>query len=112
MAGTFGVIPLCVHTIAYQLIPLLFMVPLGISIGMSIRIGTVLAHDVEKAKTIAKYSVALTCVVAVCMSTLLYKLKRPIVLLFTSDAEVIKVSTVYFILTTLSTFFLPNSMNA
>eukprot|EP00978_Attheya_sp_CCMP212_P013660 scaffold34316_cov40-Attheya_sp.AAC.1 len=87
IAGTFGVIPLCVHTIAYQLIPLLFMVPLGISIGMSIRIGTVLAHDVEKAKTIAKYSVALTCVVAVCMSTLLYKLKRPIVLLFTSDAE-------------------------
>merc|ERR1711920_729280 len=59
IAGKLGVIPLCVHSIAYQLIPLAFMLPLGISIGLSVRLGSMLTQDVNKAKSLAIYTMIL-----------------------------------------------------
>jgi len=50
-AGRFGVIQLATHTVAYNLVPLCYMIPLGISIGVSVRIGHLLAEgNVARAK--------------------------------------------------------------
>jgi MATE family multidrug resistance protein len=59
IAGSFGVVALCAHTIAYNLIPLLFMLPLGISIGLTVRIGTVIAYDAQRAKLMAGWTMLL-----------------------------------------------------
>jgi multidrug resistance protein, MATE family len=89
IVGTFGIVPLCVHTIAYNLVPLLFMVPLGISIGLTVRMGNVLAKDVLRAKQMAIWCMALTIVVASIICGFLYYLRGPIVLLFSRDPAVL-----------------------
>lgn len=90
IVGTFGIVPLCVHTIAYNLVPLLFMVPLGISIGLTVRMGNVLAHDVLRAQQMAIWCMALTIVVTTIICCSLYYLRRPIALLFSSDPAVLE----------------------
>ena len=87
-AGRMGIVPFCAHTIAYNLIPTLFMIPLGTSVGLTVRIGNVLAHDVEKAKRIAKATMSAAAVLAACIAILVYSLEEWIVSLFTTDAEV------------------------
>ena len=60
-----GIVQFCAHTIAYNLIiPTLFMIPLGTSVGLTVRIGNVLAHDVERAKRIAKATMGASAVLA------------------------------------------------
>lgn len=90
IAGGFGIIPLCVHTIAYQLVPALFMIPLGLSIGMSVRMGTVLAHDVRKAKLIAVWTMGFTFCVSILLALLIFKFQEPIIAAFTDDEAVIE----------------------
>lgn len=86
-----GVIPLCIHTIAYNLIPVLFMIPLGFGIGMSVRMGHVLAYDAYRAKVIAATCMAVITLVALLIATLVYHLREPIVGLFSHDEQVMKV---------------------
>jgi Na+-driven multidrug efflux pump len=90
-----GIIPLCIHTIAYNLTPVLFMIPLGFGIGMSVRMGHVLAHDVHRAKTIAATCMAVVALVAVLVAILVYHLRKPIVSLFSDDEQVMKVQYDY-----------------
>ena len=85
-----GVVPLCIHTIAYNLIPVFFMVPLGFSIGLSVRMGHVLAHDVRRAQSIAAWCMAFVGLLAVMIASLMYHLQGQIVGLFTSDEQVMK----------------------
>lgn len=44
-AGRLGELSLASHTIAYNLVPLAFMLPLGLAIGVTTRIGTLLAQQ-------------------------------------------------------------------
>lgn len=88
--GSFGIVPLCVHTIAYNLVPLLFMIPLGISIGLTVRMGSVISTDVKKAKLMAAWCMGFTIVVAAVVSSLLYQFRIPIAKLFSDDPEVIQ----------------------
>jgi MATE family multidrug resistance protein len=90
IVGSFGIVPLCVHTIAYNLVPLLFMIPLGISIGLTVRMGTVLATDVPRAKKMAAWCMGFTIIVGGIVSSVLYLSRVPIVLLFTNDPEVLQ----------------------
>lgn len=90
IVGSFGVVPLCVHTIAYNLVPLLFMIPLGISIGLTVRMGILLATDVPRAKKVATWCMGFTILVGAIVSCSLYMLQVPIVLLFTSDPKVLQ----------------------
>jgi len=83
-------VPLCIHTIAYNLIPVFFMIPLGFSIGLSVRMGHVLAHDVKRAQVIATWCMVFVALLAIMIATLMYHLQQPIVALFTSDEEVVK----------------------
>lgn len=50
MAGRLGTVSLAAHSIAYNVTPLCFMVPLGLSIGTSIRVGTLLGEGNPKRK--------------------------------------------------------------
>jgi len=91
MAGHLGVIPLCVHTIAYNLIPISFMVPLGLSIGLSVRMGNLLAiNDVHGAKYLAKLTMFFTIAVGFILAISLFYLRDQAIALFTSDEQVRK----------------------
>jgi len=66
------------------------MIPLGISIGLTVRMGTVLATDVPRAKKMAAWCMGFTIIVGGIVSSVLYLLRVPIVLLFTNDPEVLQ----------------------
>jgi MATE family multidrug resistance protein len=83
------VVALCAHTIAYNLIPLLFMLPLGISIGLTVRIGTVIAYDAQRAKLMAGWTMLLTAALGAVISFSLHFFQLPIIRLFTTDDKVI-----------------------
>jgi len=89
IAGKLGIGPLCVHTIAYQLVPVLYMIPLAIGIGLSVRIGTVLPVDVSHAKRLAAYAVLFTGCVGLVIAVVLYRYRLWIVSLFTTDPLII-----------------------
>jgi len=89
-AGKLGVIPLCAHTIAYQMVPLSFMIPLGISLGLTIRIGSTLPTSVHRAKKIAIWCTLFSVVLGVVVATLLYMYRLDIIYSFTNDELVIQ----------------------
>lgn len=88
VAGTFGVVQLCAHTIAYNIIPLSFMLPLGISIGLSVRMGAVIAHDPMRAKRMAAWTMVGTASVGASIALLLYVYRVAVIGLFTNQPEV------------------------
>eukprot|EP00537_Pseudo-nitzschia_pungens_P016108 CAMPEP_0172406842 /NCGR_PEP_ID=MMETSP1061-20121228/72292_1 /TAXON_ID=37318 /ORGANISM="Pseudo-nitzschia pungens, Strain cf. pungens" /LENGTH=511 /DNA_ID=CAMNT_0013142629 /DNA_START=42 /DNA_END=1577 /DNA_ORIENTATION=- len=90
IVGTFGVVPLVVHSIAYNLVPLLFMPILGMGIGLTVRMGHVIAYDVVKAKLLAMWAMIVTVLFGVVVSTLLYTFRVEIALIFTDDMEVVE----------------------
>ncbi len=90
VAGRMGVIPLCVHSITYQIIPLIYMLPLGMSIGLSVRMGQLLPHNVEKAKTLAVYTMIVVIFLSLIVTFVMYYYQRWIISLFTSDEVIIE----------------------
>jgi MATE family multidrug resistance protein len=47
---TLGIIPLSVHTIPTQVIMVSFMIPLGVGVALSVRLGVILSQSVRRAK--------------------------------------------------------------
>lgn len=89
IAGSFGITALCAHTIAYNIIPLLAMIPLGTSIGLSVRMGNVIGKSVKRAQQIAILAMCFILVTGVLMSYVIWRYRYEIVGLFTLDQEVI-----------------------
>ena len=89
VAGKLGVLSLCVHSITYQLIPLIYMIPLGFSIGLSVRVGQLLPHDVYKAKVLVFYTMMIVILLASIVTALIYYNEYWIISLFTTDEDVI-----------------------
>jgi Na+-driven multidrug efflux pump len=86
---------LCAHTIAYNLVPLCFMIPLGISIGLTVRIGSIISSksaDVNKAKQLAIYTMIIAIIVGTIVVLLLWIFKWSIIRSFTTDPEVVEQS--------------------
>ena len=90
IAGKFGLVDLCIHTVTYQLIPFIFMIPLGISIGLSVRMGILLPVDVSGAKRLAALTMISTTVVGILVSCFIYKYQLWIVSLFTLDEAILE----------------------
>jgi len=88
ISGKFGIIPLCAHSIAYQFVSLSFMLPLGISMGLSVRLGSILTYDVSKAKMLSAYTMGLTILIALLVCTGIYHYQTWIIQLFTNDEDV------------------------
>jgi Na+-driven multidrug efflux pump len=70
------------------------MLPLGISIGLTVRIGTVIAYDAHRAKLMAAWTMLLTAGLAAVVSLSLHFFQLPIIGLFTKDDDVIEESLV------------------
>eukprot|EP00522_Entomoneis_paludosa_P004707 CAMPEP_0172470908 /NCGR_PEP_ID=MMETSP1065-20121228/67534_1 /TAXON_ID=265537 /ORGANISM="Amphiprora paludosa, Strain CCMP125" /LENGTH=505 /DNA_ID=CAMNT_0013228977 /DNA_START=52 /DNA_END=1569 /DNA_ORIENTATION=+ len=89
IAGSFGVESLDAHTIAYNLVPLFFMLPLGISIGLAVRMGNVIGESPRKAQKMAAWTMLLTTVVGAGVAFFLYYFRFEVIGLFTKDEEVV-----------------------
>jgi multidrug resistance protein, MATE family len=88
IAGHMGVQELCIHTIAYNLVPISFMLPLGISIGLTVRMGHLLMDDVGKAKSLALGCMLVTIALACIVATILWHMQDTLISLFTNDNNV------------------------
>jgi Na+-driven multidrug efflux pump len=94
IVGSFGVVPLAVHSIAYNVIPVVFMGAVGLATGLTVRIGNELSGNVARAKRIAKWCMGLAIVSGLIMSFLLYRFRVSVIGLFTNDDVVMQVSSV------------------
>lgn len=66
------------------------MIPLGIMIGLTVRLGHLIAFDVKRAKKLAAWCMLFSTMLGVIVSSLLYQFRIEISMLFTSDEEVIQ----------------------
>jgi len=66
------------------------MIPLGIMIGLTVRLGHLIAYDVPKAKKLAAWCMGFTTLLGLMVSTLLYHFRMKISMLFSTDEEVIQ----------------------
>lgn len=65
------------------------MIPLGFSIGLTVRMGTVISYDAVKAKRMAGWTMLLTATLGATISCSLHFFQLPIIGLFTKDPEVV-----------------------
>ena len=89
MIGTIGNVALTVHTIPSQLLTVMFMAPLGISIALSIQIGTIIPTSAVKAKRLYFYGFTCCTLLFALMSCNIYIFRSSIYRLFTTEQEVI-----------------------
>lgn len=66
-------------------VPLLFMLPLGFGIGLSIRLGTIIASNPHKARLIAAGCMGFIALLGLIVSVLLQFFRHDIIALFTDD---------------------------
>jgi len=93
-AGYMSTAALAAHTILAQIIPLAFMVPLGIGTAASVRIGNELgAEQPNEAKFSALVSIVITIIFSFCTSIIFGVFARPITSVFSSDSDVVDLST-------------------
>jgi len=90
IVGKLGPESLSVHTIPYQLLPLLFMLPYGLSIGLNVRLGSTLPKDVEQARKLVYGCLTFGLLMAVVVATIVYIHCVQIVSLYTTDERIIE----------------------
>jgi len=89
LVGSFGAVPLSVHTIPTQVLTCAYMIPRGLGIALAVRIGTILSVDSESAKSLARWSSATGVILFAALATALYLCRQPIFQLFTADSDVL-----------------------
>eukprot|EP00040_Diaphanoeca_grandis_P025807 m.143558 g.143558 ORF g.143558 m.143558 type:complete len:352 (-) comp30322_c0_seq2:26-1081(-) len=93
MAGRLGTASLAAHSIAYNVLPMAFMLPFGLSIGLTTRAGTLLgAKQPEMSITVTKWCMGLGSVVIGANALVVYCLGQQITESFTDDKLVIEQS--------------------
>ncbi|CAL8267956.1 unnamed protein product [Merluccius merluccius] len=91
LAGLIGEVELGAQAILYQLAAFVYMIPMGMSVAASVRVGNALgAGDTEQAKLSAKTSVVCTVIVASFVGVFLGVSKDVIGYIFTTDLEVVQ----------------------
>jgi multidrug resistance protein, MATE family len=90
IAGSYGILPLCAHSIAYNLIPLLYMVPLGFSIGLTVRMGRILPHHPQHAQRLAQVAMGIMVGMGGVTAWMLYVWRLHVFAMFTQDPHVIE----------------------
>jgi MATE family multidrug resistance protein len=89
MVGTLGKLPLAVHTVPTQVLSMAFMIPLGIGMALSIRLGQTLPRSVKRAKQLVAWTLGSTCVLVTMMSAGMYLLRFRIYHIFTNEQDVL-----------------------
>ncbi|XP_071981368.1 multidrug and toxin extrusion protein 1-like [Engystomops pustulosus] len=91
LSGILGAEDLGAQTIIYQMMTIVFLVPLGFSIAASVRVGHALgAGDIIQAKKSMVVALLMTETCALVSSILLVSLKNVIGYVFTSDEGIVK----------------------
>jgi Na+-driven multidrug efflux pump len=89
MAGELGTATLAAHTVVYTLVPLLFMTPLGLSIGISARVGQLLAEgNVEGAKMVNRAATLIGVATVTTQAIVFFAASDAIIGAFTQDEAV------------------------
>mmetsp|Transcript_11937 Transcript_11937/g.22112 ORF Transcript_11937/g.22112 Transcript_11937/m.22112 type:complete len:482 (-) Transcript_11937:96-1541(-) len=98
MSGTFGTASLAAHTIAYQLVPLCYMIPSGFASGITTRVSSLLAlRQVALAKRLTKFAFTAVSCLTVGTCTCIYLAEDFIVSFFSSEEEVVgECATIWF----------------
>ncbi|NWW62866.1 S47A2 protein, partial [Ifrita kowaldi] len=90
LAGLISVVELGAQSVIYELASVAYMVPLGISVAASVRVGNALgAGDVVQAKTSCITALLCTGVFAVVVAALLGSLRNVVGYIFTNDMEIV-----------------------
>lgn len=93
-AGLMGTKVLAAHVVLANVVPLAFMVPLGLGTAASVRIGNLLgAADPANAKCAAAVSIAVVACLSVVASTTFQANGRAICALFSNDDDVVSLAT-------------------
>ena len=90
LIGTFGIVPLSVHTVPTQVVALAFMIPLGVGIALAIRMGSTLPRSVELAKAIVFWTYTCGTAMFSGMTLLMWIFRHQIFALFTHEPDVIE----------------------
>jgi multidrug resistance protein, MATE family len=85
-----GVAELAIHTIPTQVIWVTFMVPFGIGVALSIRLGETLPRSVRAAKQLAVGCWVVSAVLFGAMSLVMYTQRHSVYTLFTHELAVIE----------------------
>ncbi|XP_041338790.1 multidrug and toxin extrusion protein 2-like [Pyrgilauda ruficollis] len=90
LAGLISVVELGAQSVIYELACVAYMVPLGISVAASVRVGNALgAGNVQQAKTSCITALLCTGVFAVVVAALLGSLRNVVGYIFTNDTEIV-----------------------
>mmetsp|Transcript_17512 Transcript_17512/g.25912 ORF Transcript_17512/g.25912 Transcript_17512/m.25912 type:complete len:513 (+) Transcript_17512:32-1570(+) len=87
--GSLGAISLDAHMIPTQLITIAYMIPLGAGTALSIRLGSTLPKDVNRAQNLALWSTVFMIVLFAFLSIGIFFARKAICALFTTDPDVI-----------------------
>jgi MATE family multidrug resistance protein len=90
MIGTLGIIPLSVHTIPTQVIMVSFMIPLGVGVALSVRLGVTLSQSVRRAKELVVGCYVVGTVVFGIMAVIMYTERLRIFHIFTTAPAVVQ----------------------
>ena len=89
--GTLGVLPLSVHTVATQVLTVSFMIPIGIGIALSIRLGATLPRNVKRAQQLVMGCGLVSTVLFGIMTIIIWICRSNIYRLFTTEQDVLEV---------------------
>ena len=89
LIGTLGIVPLSVHTIPTQVLMVGFMLPLGIGIALSVRLGSTLPRSVSRAKRLAGGTCLASSLLFFCIALAIYFGRDRVFKIFTTDKEVL-----------------------
>ena len=92
MVGTFGVVPLSIHTIPTQLMAMTIVISVGVGLALSVRIGATISHNVQRAKHLMLGCSVFATVLVSFMTICLWVYRKPFILMFSSDPLVVHVS--------------------
>jgi MATE family multidrug resistance protein len=87
--GTLGVLPLSVHVIPTQVLTVCFMIPLGIGIALSIRLGATLPRNVKRAQQLVLGCTLVSTALFTIMAILMFMGRNFIFRLFTTEPNVL-----------------------
>lgn len=98
MMSTYGTITIAAHQIAINFTSLLYMLPLSISMGATILVGfEVGARRISDARQYSWLSVAAAVGFSFVSACILFFMREPIALLYTSDPEVISLAVQFLV---------------
>ncbi|KAA3623521.1 MAG: MATE family efflux transporter [Proteobacteria bacterium] len=106
LMGRFGAVALAAHQIAINYAALMFMVPVGLTMAITVRVGQALgAGDRRGARFRGRVGIGAAGAFMLCSATVMLAIPESIASIYTADREVIELASQLLILAALFQFF-------